>query len=124
MKKIQLILLLLVGFTTASLAQVKKKTVETVTLPTPGVQCEMCKKRIESSMAREEGLIKTVVDYKRKTTKVTYYTDRTNIENVKTAIANIGYDAGDVTLNPESYKKLPSCCKKPADGGGMKDNKQ
>ena len=125
MKRIQLILLLLAGFTTASLAQVKKKAVETVIIQTPSVQCEMCKNRVERSMAREEGQIKTIVDYKRKTTKVTYYTDRTNIENIKAAIANIGYDADDVTANPESYKKLPNCCKKPADGGGMpKDNKQ
>lgn len=125
MKQIQLILLLFAGFSTGSLAQVKKKAIETVTIQTPFVQCEMCKNRIEKSLAREEGLGKTVVDYKRKTTKVTYYTDRTNIENIKTAIANVGYDAGDVTANTESYNKLPKCCKKPADGGGMpKDNKQ
>ncbi|MEJ7736505.1 MAG: heavy-metal-associated domain-containing protein [Chitinophagaceae bacterium] len=125
MKKIKLILLLLAGFTTVSLAQVKKKPVETITIKTPSVQCEMCKNRVERSMAREEGVSKTVVDYKRKTTKVTYYTDRTNIENIKTAIANVGYDADDVTANNESYKKLPNCCKKPVDGGGMpKENKQ
>jgi hypothetical protein len=59
-----------------------------------------------------------VVDYKRKTTKVTYLTERTNIENIKTAIANVGYDADDVTANEESYKKLPTCCKKTEDGGG------
>ena len=116
--------MLLAGFTTSSLAQVKKKPVETVTIQTPSVQCEMCKNRIEKFMTREQGVSKTVVDYKRKTTKVTYYTDRTNIENIKTGIANIGYDADDVTLNPESYNKLPKCCKKPEDGGGMpKDSK-
>jgi hypothetical protein len=44
--------------------------------------------------------------------------DRTNIENVKTAIANIGFDADDVTAEPSAYQKLPKCCKKPEDGGG------
>lgn len=82
----------------------------------------MCKDRIERFMFREEGVTKTVVDFKRKTTKVTYWTDRTNIENVKTAIANVGYDAEDVTANTESYNKLPKCCKKPEDGGGMPKN--
>jgi mercuric ion binding protein len=49
---------------------------------------------------------------------VTYLWDRTTIENIKTAIANIGYDADDVTADEEAYKKLPTCCKKPQDGGG------
>ncbi|TAH04736.1 MAG: copper chaperone [Sphingobacteriales bacterium] len=100
-------------------AQVKKGNV-TVTIKTPTVQCESCKTRIENYLAREEGVFKVVSDYKRKTVKVTFYTDRTNIENIKTAIANIGYDADDVTADPEAYKKLPLCCKKPEDGGGMK----
>jgi periplasmic mercuric ion binding protein len=119
MKKFNLILVLLLGFATISMGQVKKKAQETVTIKTPTVQCEMCKNRIERFMAREEGVTKTVVDYKRKTAKVTFWNDRTNIENVKTAIANVGYDADDVTANTESYNQLPKCCKKPEDGGGM-----
>ena len=91
---------------------------QTVTIKTPTVQCESCKQRIESSLLREEGVAKVAVNYKAHTTKVTFWSDRTNIENVKTAIANVGYDADDVTANPEAYKKLPLCCKKPEDGGG------
>lgn len=120
MKRFNLIIVLLLAATTISLAQAKKKALVTSTIKTPTVQCEMCKNRIEKFMAREDGVTKTVVDFKRKTTKVTYWTDRTNIENVKTAIANVGYDAEDVTANLEFYNKLPSCCKKPEDGGGMK----
>jgi periplasmic mercuric ion binding protein len=115
MKNLLLVLALVIGATSVTQAQAKKKVLQTVTIPTPTVQCDKCKKKIESFMAREEGVTKTVVDYKRKTTKVTFWTDRTNIENVKTAIANAGYDAGDVAANPESYNALPSCCKKPAD---------
>jgi periplasmic mercuric ion binding protein len=119
MKKIQLLILFLAGVSTFSVAQVVKKGgLETATIKTPTVQCEECKKRIENYLSREEGVEKVTVDYKRKTTKVTYVADRTNYENVKTAIANAGYDADDVTANPESYKKLPTCCKKPEDGGG------
>jgi hypothetical protein len=51
---------------------------------------------------------------------VTYFKDRTNPENIKTAIANIGYDADDVTAEPDAYKKLPKTCKKPEDGGHPK----
>src|SRR5687767_14493249 len=96
MKKLLLVLSMVVGIATISQAQAKKRVLQTVTIQTPSVQCDMCKKKIENFMAREEGVAKTVVDYKRKTTKVSFWTDRTNIENVKTAIANVGYDADDV----------------------------
>ena len=118
MKTIKLVLFLLLASSSVSLAQAKKKSLQTITLQTPTVVCEQCKSRIERFMAKEEGVTKTVVDFKRKTTKVTYWTDRTNPENIKTAIANVGYDADDVTANEDSYKDLPNCCKKPADGGG------
>ena len=117
MKKILMVLAFAVGAVSVSNAQVQKSSM-TVTIKTPTVQCESCKQRIENYLAREEGVYKSVVDYKRKTAKVSFYTERTNIENVKTAIANAGYDADDVAANPDSYKKLPLCCKKPEDGGG------
>lgn len=112
MKKLQLVLFLLIGAVSISMAQVKKKALLTVTIATPGIQCEECKKVIEQFMTREEGVTKTVADFKRKITKVTYWTDRTNPENIKTAIANVGFDADDVTANLEFAKKLPPCCKK------------
>ena len=89
-----------------------------VVIKTPTVQCEKCQKRIQDYMSHEDGVVKCAVDYKKKTATVTYLPDRTNIENIKTAIANVGYDADDVTANPDSYKALPTCCKKPEDGGG------
>ena len=108
----------LLAFVTGVFSVAQAQKAQTVTIKTPTVQCESCKQRIENDMARVEGVAKTTVNFHNHTTKVTFWTDRTNIENVKTAIANIGYDADDVAANEESYKKLPLCCKKPADGGG------
>jgi periplasmic mercuric ion binding protein len=122
MKKMMLsagILLVSLGF-----ARGQTRPSQTVTIKTPTVQCEECKKRIENYLAREEGIYKTVVDYKRKLTKVSFYTDRTNIENIKAAIANAGYDADDIAANPDSYQKLPKCCKKPAEGGNPPPKKE
>lgn len=119
MKKAFLLPLALAIFVLNGFSQVKK-AVQTVTIKTPTVQCGMCKKTIEEYMIRETGVQKVAVDYKKKLTKVTFVTDRTNIENIKTGIANTGYDADDVTANEQSYKELPKCCKKPEDGGGMK----
>ena len=92
-------------------AQQKKPI--TVKVNTPTVQCEMCKKKIEDYLKYEEGILKSTVDFKRKITTVVYLADRTNTENIKTAIANNGYDADDVKASEEAYKELPKCCKKP-----------
>ena len=120
MKNVLMLALVLVGTVSAGFSQTaKKKGIQTVTISTPTVQCGMCKQRIEKYMVREEGVTKVNVDYKNKKTKVTYFAERTNVENIKTAIANVGYDADDITANEESYDKLPNCCKKPEDGGGM-----
>ena len=116
MKKIQLMMLLLVGITGATIAQQPAKV--TVVIKTPTVQCQECKDRIEKYMSHEEGIVKTTVDFKKKITTVTYLTQRTNVENIKALIANVGYDADDVTAEPDAYKRLPTYCKKPEDRGG------
>ncbi len=119
MKKLLFLSVLFSSFLVTSQAQpVRKGAVETATIKLPTVQCQECKDRIEKYVSREDGVQKITVDYKRKTAKVTYLWDRTNIENVKTAIANVGYDADDVTANSDAYQKLPTCCKKTEDGGG------
>ena len=100
------------------MAQSNKQTLATAKISVPTVQCKMCKDRIQRYFLKEEGVKSMVVDVKKKVATVKYYTDRTNIENIKTAIANVGYDADDVTANEDSYNDLPKCCKKPEDGGG------
>ncbi|HET7000042.1 MAG TPA: heavy-metal-associated domain-containing protein [Puia sp.] len=124
MKKILWVTLIVQCFVLVSRAQqpVRKGALETATISVPTVQCEQCKDRIERYISREDGIQMVKVDYKHHTCKVTYIWDRTTIENIKTAIANIGYDAGDVAADPEAYKKLPTCCKKPEDGGGHQKN--
>ena len=61
-----------------------------------------------------------MVNWRRKETTVKYLSDRINIEEIKTAIANAGYDADDVPATEDSYKRLPKSCKKPLDGGPVK----
>ncbi|HMH21278.1 MAG TPA: heavy metal-associated domain-containing protein [Puia sp.] len=118
MKKMQLLALLLVGLSSSIVVNAQQKVQETVVIKTPTVQCQECKERIEKYLSHEEGIQKVNVDYKKKTATVTYLTNRTNPENIKALIANTGYDADDVTAEPDAYKRLPTCCKKPEDGGG------
>jgi copper chaperone CopZ len=116
MRKLILITVALAGITTFVKAQTKQLL--TATIKTPTVQCDECKTKIETYLKRYDGVTFVNVNVRRKETVVKYLTDRTDIEQIKTAIANAGYDADDVAANPDSYKKLPKCCKKPEDGGG------
>jgi copper chaperone CopZ len=123
MKKMKWMLLSLVGLAFALCSATKasaqqQKEVLTDTIKTPTVSCDQCKKIVEDYMSHEDGILKCTADWRKKITVVKYMTSRTNIENIKTAIANVGFDAGDVTANPDSYKSLPLYCKKPEDGGG------
>jgi len=115
MKKVFLLTLVIAGFATISCAQVKEIKAK---IKTPNALCEACKVRIEAVLKRTDGVVFVDVNYRKGETTVKYQTDRTDIEQIKTAIANQGYDADDVTANEESYKRLPKTCKKFEDGGG------
>ncbi len=116
MKKILLLSIAVAGFAVVSNAQVKP--VQTAKIKTPNALCEACKTRIESYLKRYDGVVSVAVNFRKGETTVKYLTDRTDIEQIKTAIANLGYDADDVTANEDSYKRLPKSCKKFEDGGG------
>lgn len=108
MKHILLTIISLATFTTASVAQ--KKAVQKAVIQTPGVQDEACKTRIDNFLVHEYGVSSVKADWRKHTVTVQWYTDRTNIENIKTALANMGYDADDVTADPGAYKRLPVMC--------------
>jgi copper chaperone CopZ len=105
-----------IGIVTAGFSQTKP--VLSATIKTPNALCQLCKDRIETYLKRYDGILEVNVNYRRGETKVKYVTDRINIEEIKTAIANDGYDADDVPANEDSYKRLPKSCKKFEDGGG------
>lgn len=110
MKKIVFTLLIALGFSITASAQVKP--VETVKISTPTVQCKLCKTRIEQALKRYDGVLTVLVNIRKKETTVKFLTDRSNVEIIKAAIANVGYDANEIAANPDSYKLLPRTCKK------------
>jgi copper chaperone CopZ len=122
MKKVLLTALFGVFVSLVSSAQVAK-AVKVVNLKTPTVQCEMCKSTIETYLKRIDGVTFVNAKPKAKSVQVKYMPDRTNEEMIIAAIANAGYDVGEgdskIAANPDAYKALPKCCKKPEDGGGM-----
>jgi periplasmic mercuric ion binding protein len=112
MKFFQLTLIAIFSFAISTNAQ--KATAKAI-IKTPGITCEACKDRVERVLFKMYGVAAVKADFKKKTTTVTWVTDRTDIEEIKTAIANAGYDADDVTAEEGAYKRLPAACKKPAE---------
>jgi periplasmic mercuric ion binding protein len=118
MKKILLALTVVTGLSLASAAQTKSQL--TAKIKTPGIGCEDCKTRLHTYLDRYDGITYINVSWRKKEITVKYLTDRIDIEQIKTAISNSGYDADDVPANPDFYKRLPQTCKKPEDGGHPK----
>ena len=108
MKKFLLTFLTFFGMMLFALSQTKPGK---AVISTPGVHCEYCKERIENYLTHQYGISAVKVDLKKKTTTVTWITDRTNIEEIKAHIANKGYDADDVEAEITSYNRLPKPCR-------------
>ena len=100
----------LFGIVTTSFAQVQK-AVQKAVIKTPTVQCDICKDKVEFFVSHEYGVGSVKVDIKKKTTTVTWITDRTTLENIKVAIANNGYDADDIEAEEYAFNHLPNSCK-------------
>ena len=111
MKMISLSFIAFLGFTLTSAAQAK--AVDKAVIKTPAAQCEEGKDFIESRLIREAGIIAVNVNYRSRTTTVTWFTDRTNLPEIKIRIAYLGFDADDESADEIAFKKLPVCCKKP-----------
>jgi periplasmic mercuric ion binding protein len=91
---------------------------ETVKIKTSAI-CEMCKETIEKKLAFTKGVtdVNVDLDSKDKITTVVFNPKKTNVEKIKKAIAEVGYDADEKVAEAAGYDKLPGCCKK----GGMRE---
>ena len=116
MKRFFIALVAIAGLSTASFSQTK--ALQTAKIKTPNVLCEQCRMRLTSYLDRYDGIQFLNINFRRGEIQVKYLTDRIDIEQIKTAISNAGYDADDVQANADAYKRLPKTCKKFEDGGG------
>ena len=110
MRSIQLSFIGLFCLVSTGFAQ-QEKVNEKAVIKTPGVQCDVCKDRVEFFISHEYGINSVKVDIKKKTTTVSWITDRTGLENIKVAIANLGFDADDIEAEESAFKRLPKSCK-------------
>ncbi|MBF9222442.1 heavy-metal-associated domain-containing protein [Hymenobacter ruricola] len=96
---------------TGPVASAKTANVVTTQFKTSAV-CDMCKARLEKSLAYEKGVQSAVLDVPSKVLTVTYKADKTTPAALRTAVQKTGYDADDQTADARAYNRLPDCCKK------------
>lgn len=108
--KRNIVIVLLVFFGLTAYSQ-KTDTLEIAT----SAQCGMCKETIEKAMAYERGVKDFELDLSNKVLTVVYKTKRTDADEIRKAVSDVGYDADEVKADERAYSKLPTCCKKPGD---------
>ncbi|SNR83634.1 MULTISPECIES: heavy-metal-associated domain-containing protein [Hymenobacter] len=124
MKILSSLLLALFFFTAqatqAQQAKPKGTATEQVKFKTSAV-CDMCKARLEKSLAYEKGVQAASLDVPTQVLTVTYRPEKTTPTALRTAVQATGYDADDQPANARAYDRLPDCCKKTnavhSDGG-------
>lgn len=112
MKAVSLSLLAVFCFITTGFAQYQEvKATGKAVIKTPTILCEKCQEKVEFFIGHRPGVTSIAVNIRKKTTTVTWLNDRTTLENIKTDIANLGYDADDIEAEEYAYKRLPKECK-------------
>ncbi|WP_201978767.1 heavy-metal-associated domain-containing protein [Hymenobacter rubidus] len=96
---------------TAPVAAAQSAGLATAQFKTSAV-CDMCKARIEKSLAYEKGVQSAVLDVPTKVLTVQYKADKTTPAALRTAVQKTGYDADELTADARAYNRLPDCCKK------------
>lgn len=75
-------------------------------------QCETCGKNFQANILKIKGVKMYELNDKNMTITVYYNGKKTDLQTIKTAISNLGYDADEVKANLEAYQKLDGCCQK------------
>lgn len=101
---------LLAFFSLVAQAQTKPGT-ETVKFKTSAV-CDMCKARLEKSMAYTKGVQSSSLDVASQMLTVTYSPAKTDVAALRAAVQKTGYDADEAVADNKAYDRLPECCKK------------
>lgn len=115
MKNLVLFLFAFVSFS-ASFAQEPKKNqkavIKTAIYCDHCKECETCGKNFQANMHKIKGLKMYELDEEKMTITVYYNGTKTNLQTIKKAISQLGYDADDVKADVSAYEKLDGCCKK------------
>ena len=100
-------LLLVAGTATTALAQDKKQkknaNIQEVTFVTT-IDCKNCVKKVEANLPYEKGIKDMKVNLDDRTVWIKYDASKTDKEKLAAAIVKLGYEAEEVTNEPEEKK--------------------
>lgn len=75
-------------------------------------QCETCGDKFQKDLYNETGIKRVDVDSKAMTITVVYDSRKIEVDRIRKAISQLGYDADDLKADPAGLAKLDDCCKK------------
>lgn len=101
---------LLLVFTLFTMTTFGQKKVEQIMIQT-SAECESCKVRIEEKLNYTKGIVFADLDIPSKKLSVKYKTKKIRKEQILKILSELGYDADNITANPQAYEALPQCCK-------------
>ena len=105
-----LTVLLFVGLTVTAQETAQKKNKNAKYTVEVNGNCEQCKKRIEKAAYSVSGVKSAVWEIDSHMLGLIINEEKTNVGEVKKAIAKVGHDAGEVRATDEDYNALHSCC--------------
>ncbi|MCS7296675.1 MAG: heavy-metal-associated domain-containing protein [Bacteroidia bacterium] len=100
-----LFLILILWLNTAS-AQV-----DTLFVQSKNIVCQTCRRTIIRGLSTRKGIRFVEVDVPQKTIMVLYRREKTQPEQIRKAITQLGYDADTLPRDSQAYERLPACCK-------------
>ena len=108
--------MLLISFVLLSFNANAQKTSQTAVIKTAIAcdhckVCETCGGHLEKTLLKNPGIQMITLDEKAMTITVIYNRKKTSLENIRTAISKLGYDADHVKADVDAYAQLDGCCK-------------
>lgn len=105
MKSIKQVLIAIFLFAAVTaFAGVEKATIKT------SAQCEMCKTKIETALNDVNGVKKVMLDVASKELKVKFDDEVVSLDEIRKAIAYVGYSADNMQPTKEAVAALDKCC--------------
>ncbi len=104
-KVIYLTMMLMFMSVTTMFGQVKTEEVKVYG------NCGMCKTRIEKAVKAVDGVTKATWDKETQMLSVAFDTEKTNVDAIQKAVAEVGHDTDAYKAKNETYNALPGCCK-------------
>ena len=98
---------ILISLAISTAANAQSKTTETFKVYG---NCGMCKKTIESAALEVKGVKSATWDMKEDMITVVFDSAKTEVDKIKTAIAESGYDTDTHRAPDKAYNKLHGCC--------------